>query len=410
MLRPVGSLKTAVVLALLAGCAARPADVAEATSPGPAADATMASTTSEAATSATASRTSPASATPSAARRLPPLTPPRPAADPISAGRSQPGTSGLVDADGALKPDIRAWATEVADTRNIPQGEVEQLLREARYDAEVVRLMAPSRTRIRRSWETYRKRFVEPVRLRAGKEFQEAHRDVLTAVEDRYGVPASIIVAIIGVETIYGRYTGSFRVLDALATLGFRHPDAERPERSRLFRNQLADLMELHHQGQLDARTVTGSYAGAMGLPQFMPGSLLRFAVDGDGDGRIDLEHNAADAIASVAAYLRHHGWIPGLPVFAPVSVPSDARIRALVTGGIDPTLAWSELAHLGVHARGDDDAPWRNHPLGIVDLVDEPRGTVEYRVGTPNFFAITHYNRSYFYAAAVAALAKALE
>src|SRR5690606_2802057 len=122
---------------------------------------------------------------------------------------------------------------------------------------------------------------------------------------EQYGVPASIIVAIIGVETIYGRYTGNFRVLDALATLGFRYPDPKRPERSQLFRDQLADLIQLDAQGQVDALQATGSYAGAMGLPQFMPGSLLRYAADGDGDGQIELHESAEDAIASVARFLR---------------------------------------------------------------------------------------------------------
>src|SRR5690606_30063578 len=133
------------------------------------------------------------------------------------------------------------------------------------------RLMSPSKTRIRRSWVTYRGRFVEPIRIRNGEQFWREHADELARAEATYGVPASIIVAIIGVETLYGRHTGDFRVLDALATLGFRYPDPTRPERAHLFRNQLADLITLDHQGLLDARTATGSFAGAMGLPQFMP-------------------------------------------------------------------------------------------------------------------------------------------
>src|SRR5699024_7904811 len=153
------------------------------------------------------------------------------------------------------------------------------------------------KTRVRRSWVTYRKRFVEPVRLKAGLEFWQQHASLLKQAEQTYGVPASIIVSIIGVETIFGRYTGDFRTLDALAALGFRYPDPTRPERSRMFRNQLADLITLHHEGKRNAYEAKGSYACAMGLPQFMPGSLQRFAVDGDGDGRIDLENSVADAL-----------------------------------------------------------------------------------------------------------------
>ena len=329
----------------------------------------------------------------------------------IQAGRSDPAPGSFTLADGRLRPDIGDWAQEVSSTRNIPQAEIERLLHQARYDTEVARLMAPSATRIRRSWVTYRARFVEPVRIKAGTAFWNEHADALARVEADSGVPAAIIVAIIGVETIYGRYTGSFRVLDALATLGFRHPDARRPERSALFRNQLADLFQLHHQDWLDATEVTGSFAGAMGLPQFMPGSLLRYAADGDGDGRITLDTSVDDAIASIARFLLLHGWVPGLPVFAPVRLPADAA--QLVTGDINPSLKWATLVHHGTQALDEEDGDrhntWQDHLLGVVDLVDEPRQTVEYRLGTPNFFAITHYNRSYFYATAVAELAQAL-
>ena len=221
-------------------------------------------------------------------------------------------------------------------------------------------------------------------------------------------MPQSIIVAIIGVETIYGRNTGSFRVLDSLATLAFRHPDTARPERSQLFRDQLADLIQLDNRHELNARTATGSYAGALGLPQFMPGSLLRYAVDGDGDHKIDLTSSPDDAIVSVANFLRQHGWQPGLPVFAPVTLPDNAA--KLVKGGLEPTYTWDELRALGAKDRaGPFPDTWKQHLLGVVDLLDEPRHTAEFRSGTPNFFAITHYNRSYFYAASVADLAQIL-
>lgn len=330
------------------------------------------------------------------------------AAPPIQAGSSVPGASGFIREDGELKADIKAYADEVALTRKIPQAGVHALLQDARYDETVARLMAPSKTRIRRSWVTYRNRFVEPVRMKAGITFWQQHEQELKRVEQDFGVPAPVIVAIIGVETIYGRYMGDFRVLDALATLGFRYPDPSRPERSQLFRDQLADLAQLHHERKLDAYSVTGSFAGAMGLPQFMPGSLLRYAVDGDGDGRIELHDNPVDAIASVAAFLRYHGWVPGLPMFAPVQLPEQAA--ELVKGGIDPTLNWQTLVQHGASALPSPyGTGWQDHMLGVIDLKDEPRNTVEFRTGTPNFFAITHYNRSYFYATAVAELAAEL-
>lgn len=330
---------------------------------------------------------------------------------PITVGESVAGASPLHRLDGSLSPNLQAYAHEVSRVRNLPLPHVEALLKDAQYNAKAAQLMAPPRTRIRRSWTTYRNRFVEPVRIKAGQTFWAENRQFLDETAAQYGVPASIIVAIIGVETIYGRFTGDFRVLDALATLGFRYPDSSRPERSELFRNQLADLIQLDHEGKLDARTVTGSFAGAMGLPQFMPGSLMRYAADGDQDGSIDLLHSKKDAIASVARFLRLHGWQPGLPVFAPATLPGNAAQQ--VTGGLYPTLDWDELARDGALARptltSGQANNWAQHKLGVVDLADESQKRVEYRLGTPNFFAITHYNRSYFYATAVTDLAKTL-
>ncbi len=342
---------------------------------------------------------------------------PQQAPAPIKAGISVPGDSPFVLASGALTPDIQAYAREVSQVRGVPLDHVEALLKSAQYNAAAARLMAPSGARVRRSWVTYRNRFVEPVRIKAGQQFWAQNKPALDQASRDYGVPPSIIVAIIGVETIYGRNTGNFRVLDALATLGFRYPDDSRPERSQLFRDQLADLIQLDYEKKLNAQEVTGSFAGAMGLPQFMPGSLMRYAADGDRDGRIDLEYSADDAIASVARFLRLHGWVPGLPVFAPATLPQNPE--TLVVGGLYPTHDWAQLQSQGAQARNSaanasrqgaaGHPSWQQYKLGVVNLPDEPRHTVEYRLGTPNFFAITHYNRSYFYAASVADLAQAL-
>lgn len=400
MFRPIRMLQMGTVMCLLAGCASgNTSHDATSTSRIPDKNRTEAS--------AQVDQDSLLTSVPPVGqpKQLPPAPAPAPS---VQAGVSVAAASGFTLENGALKPGIQAYADEVARTRNIPQGVLEALLKNARYDATVARLMSPSKTRIRPSWVTYRNRFVEPVRIKGGIGFWQEHQDHLARLERDYGVPASVIVAIIGVETIYGRYTGDFRVLDALMTLGFRYPDPSRPERSQLFRDQLADLAQLHHEQKLDAYTVRGSFAGAMGLPQFMPGSLLRYAIDGDGDGRIDLQHNTADAMASVAAFLRYHGWVPGLPIFAPVQLPDQAD--TLVHGGIDPSLDWQTLSKNGARARTDAiDVDWKSHKLGVIDLKDEPRKTVEFRTGTPNFFAITHYNRSYFYATAVAELAASL-
>lgn len=327
----------------------------------------------------------------------------------IQAGNSVRSTQGFTNDQGQLLPDIQAYAREVAATRKVPLQHVEALLLLARFDPKVARLMTPSGNRIKRSWVTYRARYVEPVRIRQGVEFWQAWRPQVDAAAARYGVPPSILVSIIGVETIYGRYTGSFPVLDALATLGFRHPDTNRPERSQLFRDQLADLIELDHQGELDAKTATGSFAGAIGLPQFMPGSLRRFAADGDNDKAIDLRGSVPDALASVGKFLRVHGWQPGLPVFAPAHLPANAS--KWVDGGLKPALSWQQLEQAGatVGRQQGVSMDWTRYPVGVIDLLDEPRGLAEYRVATPNFFAITEYNRSYFYATSVVELAQEL-
>src|SRR5690606_33832246 len=219
---------------------------------------------------------------------------------------------------------------------------------------------------------------------------------LLTQAAQRYGVPASIIASIIGVETLYGRNMGSFRVLDALATLAFDYPDPAKPERAEMFRGQLGDFITLALQDKLalDAR---GSYAGAIGMPQFMPGSIRRYAVDGDHDGHIDLANSVADSVMSVGNFLVEHGWQRGLPVFAPVILPPDPS--ALASGGLQPTQTWASLRAAGARlAPGAQADGWQDRPLGVVDLVEEARGTVQYRTATPNFFALTQYNRSYFY------------
>ena len=315
----------------------------------------------------------------------------------------------FLGADGHLQPEVQAFAQATAQAHALPLSEVEALLAEARYDATAVRLMTPpTRTgRIRRAWASYRQRHVDPIRIRRGVSFWQEHRRAIDQASARTGVPPSIIVAIIGIETVYGRYTGNHRVLDTLTTLGFRYPDPKRPERQAMFREQLADLIVLDHRGDLDARVVEGSYAGAMVLPQFMPGSLMRYAADGDGDGRVDLSHSTDDAIASVAAFLQAHGWVRDVPVFAPVALPNDA-VR-LAQDSLTPETDWASLQSRGARALPGGGQGWQKQPLGVIDLRDEIRDTHDVRCATPNFFAITQYNRSYFYAASVADLAHEL-
>jgi membrane-bound lytic murein transglycosylase B len=306
---------------------------------------------------------------------------------------------------------IQRFGIELAATRKLSEPAVLALLADARYSETVIRIVSPpvaGQPRAPRSWKQYRGRFVEPIRINQGRAFMEQYSTELSRASERYGVPANIIAAIIGVETLYGRSQGNFRALDALTSLAFDYPDPKRPDRAELFRNQLADLIELDLTGRLDARSVKASYAGAIGIPQFMPGSIKRFAVSASGAAQINLSSSVPDAIVSVANFLVEHGWQRGLPVFAPVTLPASAG--KLVDGGLKPTLDWPQLRAAGAKlAPGAKEGAWTRTALGVIDLPEESAGTVELRTATQNFFTITQYNRSYFYAASVADLAAEL-
>lgn len=342
------------------------------------------------------------------------VNPPPAATAPKPTDNSAPATH-LPPAAGHTNATRRAamqrFGIELAKTRNLSEPAVLALLNDARYSETVIRIVTPpavGQPRTPRSWRQYRGRFVEPIRINQGRAFMEQYSSELKRASERYGVPENIIAAIIGVETLYGRSQGNFRALDALASLAFDYPDPKRPDRAELFRNQLADLIELDLTGRIDARTIKASYAGAIGIPQFMPGSIKRFAVSASGTTQINLSSSVPDAIMSVANFLVEHGWQRGLPVFAPVALPASAS--KLVDGGLKPTLDWPQLRAAGARlAPGGAEGPWMRSALGVIDLPEESAGTVELRTATQNFFTITQYNRSYFYAASVADLAAEL-
>lgn len=339
-----------------------------------------------------------------AAPQSKPATGPSSTATPTTAPAPAMPPAPIAQTDGELDAYVHALARE----RNLPAEQLGTILRSAQYNPTVARLIAPAASggKVVRSWTVYRKRVVEPVRIRWGVDFMQANQATLDRASQRFGVPAEVIAAIIGVETNYARNMGSFSVLDALYTLAFRYPDPSRPERQVMFRNQLSDFLTLVMSGRLDVGA-QGSFAGAIGMSQFMPGSIKRYAVDGDGDGVIDLTNSTRDAIMSVGNFLAAHGWQRGLPVFAPVALPADPA--ALVDGGLDPHLDWAQLQAVGARATGDVSAGWSRQRMGVINLPDDQYGTVQYRTGTPNFFALTHYNRSYFYATSVADLASEL-
>jgi len=303
-------------------------------------------------------------------------------------------------ADYTQREDVQAFIAATAARHGFEPGALRQLLAQARHEAAVLRLIAPPAATFKRSWAAYRQRFLDRTRITGGLAFWQEQEAALERATERFGVPPEIVVAIIGVETVYGRITGNFRVLDALVTLGF-----DDPRRPAYFRAELEQFLLWTRESGIDPQSVRGSYAGAIGLPQFMPASIRRFAVDFDGDGVIDLRSSASDAVGSVASFLAAHGWQPGAPTHFRAQVQDEARLATLIDAGIEPRFTATELAFHGVVALPAAPA---DLPLAFIDL---PNGddAPSYFLGAQNFYVITRYNRSSFYAMAVLELAQAL-
>lgn len=302
----------------------------------------------------------------------------------------------------ATRDDVMRVAEDLAQRRDLDREWVRNAIAQARHLPVVVRLMQPAPAGTAKNWRVYRSRFIDPVRIGAGLRFWQDNRETLERAEREYGVPAEIIVGIIGVETIYGQNMGNFRVIDALATLAFNFP-ANHPratERSQYFLGELEQFLTQQHRAGTDPLEPLGSYAGAMGMPQFMPTSRAKFAVDFDGDGVIDLNRSAADVIGSVANYFKAFNWQPGMPTHYPVRFDS-ARLDmdALMAPDILPTFSVASFTAKGAVLEGS--ALQHSGPLALVELqngADAP----QYVAGTENFYAITRYNWSSYYAMAV--------
>jgi membrane-bound lytic murein transglycosylase B len=304
------------------------------------------------------------------------------------------------------RPDVLAAAQALAQTHELDADWVAAVLAQARYVPVVAQLMMPPASPRARNWAAYRARFVEKRRIEAGRAWWESNASVLDEAQRRWGVPAEVIVGIVGVETFYGRMTGGFRVLDALATLSFDFPTG-RSDRSPFFRSELGHYLALARREGWMPDTVKGSYAGAMGLPQFMPSSLLNYGVDLDDDGRVDLFSSPADVAASVAYYLDEHGWQQGMPTHFEVKAPASPVDRAaLLVPDILPSFTADELRERGavLSAAGQD----HDDALALIELRN---GDAEpsYVAGTRNFYALTRYNASSSYAMAVVELGSAV-
>ncbi|MDT8999098.1 lytic murein transglycosylase B [Paucibacter sp. APW11] len=304
------------------------------------------------------------------------------------------------------RADVVAFAEVQAEGLGLSPDALAQLLAQARKVPAVQKLIMPPPVGTAKDWSAYRARFVEPRRLQAGLAFWQAHEAALTRAEEQFGVPAEIIAGIIGVETFYGQIMGGFRVLDALATLSFDFPPG-RKDRSEFFRSELIEFLRLTKREGLDPLAVKGSYAGAIGYGQFMPGSWNRHAVDFDADGRIDLIASPADAIGSVANFLAQHGWQRGMPTHYSVQLPVDTTARAaLLAPDITPSFSAAQLAERGAQLSeaGQEHA-------GLLAVVELQNGSAapSYLAGTQNFYTLTRYNWSAYYAMGVIELGRSL-
>lgn len=296
--------------------------------------------------------------------------------------------------DDAPRAAIAAFAARMAEAHGFDAAQLERLLAIA-PNRVVLEAIVPANTAERQSWQRYRRRFINAQHIALGKRFLARHDELLGAAEARFGVPAEIVAAIIGVETAFGRSPGRLSVLESLTTLAFHYPP-----RAAFFQRELEAFLLYTRDAGIPPGEPRGSFAGAIGLPQFMPSSIRAYAIDFDGDGRVDLQRNAADAIGSVAAFLSRHGWQAGTPV-AVVAGLGDAPPQEWLDAGVKPSL---DAATLGKEA----PAELGDTRVALLAL-RSPEAADEYWWGFENFYVLTRYNRSTSYAMAVTLLAETL-
>jgi membrane-bound lytic murein transglycosylase B len=303
----------------------------------------------------------------------------------------------------AARPEVQAFIAELVATEGFDSAALRRIFAQASYQPKVIAamsrpLIAPPK------WYEYAPQFLNSARVEAGVAFWRENAVVLARAQEEFGVPAEVIVAIIGIETFYGRNTGSYRVFDALVTLAFDYP-----RRADFFASELKEFMLLTREQGISPLAPKGSYAGAVGLPQFMPGSIRAYAVDYDGDGLIDLTSNTVDAVGSVANFLARHGWQPGQPVMEPVRIETETQeitLRTLDDGIAErrSIIAWVRDGVMGFGIP-DDVA---SDPVGLLML--EETGGPSYWIVFNNWYVLTRYNRSRLYASAVWTLAQTLK
>ena len=305
-----------------------------------------------------------------------------------------------VFADQALlqRKDVQQFINDMVNKHHFKRAEVVSALKEAQFQPKIIASM--NRPYEKKNWDVYKNLFLTPMRVQKGIEFWQANRETLKKAEEKYAVPAHIIVAIIGVETLYGQHQGTYRVLDALTTLAFHYP-----KRATFFTKELKEYLLLCREQNASPASYLGSYAGAMGKPQFMPSSYRFYAVDFTGNGKRDLISNNQDVIGSVANYFHKHGWKAQEEVAQPVSIGA-AAVEKLKTNSRKANYTYKQLIAAGVKPRGA--SPKHPDKAGLIKLNTE-KGQ-EYWLAYPNFYVITRYNTSPQYALVVYLLSQQLQ
>jgi len=292
-------------------------------------------------------------------------------------------------------PGTDQFVERAVSEYGLQEDEVRALLAEAEYKQSIVD--AISRPAEGKPWHEYRQIFLTDKRINEGIDFWVENRDLIASASEKYGVDEHIIVAIIGVETFYGRVTGNYRTIDALVTLGLYYPKDLKSDRSEFFSKELMQFMQLAKEENLPAIKTTGSYAGAMGMGQFMPSSYLEYAVDFDGDGSRDLWRSTADVVGSVANYLHRHGWQAGQPITTRARASQGAAFAEVSSRTYKPSASVAEWKEKGFTSSVELAA---DMPAGMIKLVEEDRNS--YWMTFKNFYVITRYNRSPRYAMAI--------
>lgn len=294
------------------------------------------------------------------------------------------------------RKEVKEFVAEMVKKHGFSRKDLTQVLAQAQFQPAIVRAMDQPPESALGSWQAYRAIFIKPERIQAGAEFWDRNAGTLKRAAAEFGVPEDVIIGIIGVETTFGRNVGTYRVIDALATLAFDYP-----KRSAYFRGELEHYLVFSRDQGIDPLRIKGSYAGAIGIPQFMPGSYRRFGVDFDGDGQINLATSPADAIGSIGNFLKSHGWVRGQPVAFSAEASGDAW-RKLAGSGIVPATRFADLPMYGLKTAADLPG---DTLCALIEL-ETPGQPSDVRVTLQNFFVLTRYNRSNLYAAAVLDLA----